>query len=321
MTSRRTWVLSLGALVLVATQARADTSAAPALVRGGDELQDTVDWMAGPRWSGPRAADVVCFGAHRVLPAGLSYHALGHYDRRLPCPTPAVAVVAGIFDSDEAVTTALRAAPAIAPGYPWVTHTDAAGLEGPRGIAVVVKLFASREEAERFRATSVGHALALVPVAVPSPDRRSPIGTHVAAARPVRAYSAEALESVEDEALSALLWRGRGWRARYRAERSRRLATLTPLCEIAPDRLFSLPADDPDGYRFQRQWRPVRCGAARAWVPLSATRSEAVVWLHRDGRPRLTQVSSVECDTPTFTTWELDGRERRAARVELPGGC
>lgn len=72
-----------------------------------------------------------------------------------------------------------------------------------------------------------------------------------------------------------------------------------------------------------RAWHAVRCpNGVAAWVPLAATQATAVVWTHRDGGVRVSQVSLVECDLATLTTWRPGPNgERNAWRRELPGGC
>ena len=109
-------------------------------------------------------------------------------------------------------------------------------------------------------------------------------------------------------------------------ERAVRIAHATPRCTVSPGDVFIVPFPETTGANLpmngERAWQPVRCGRAIAWVPLRATESLAVVWMHRDGQPRITQVSLVECDSATHTTWKLlPNGDRTEPTYAPPGGC
>jgi hypothetical protein len=292
-------------------------------------------WSAGPRWAGPSAGDVRCEGPGGVLPSGVYWEDVGWYEQHLPCARPHFAVVSGVFGDAVSAQASLRASRPLAPtaAYPWVVHTREAGLDGD-GIAVVLGLYAAIEDAQRFasrahlqlvRVLPSREALARFEVGHGGTDPRPvPIVTHVASAAPVAAYATRdvsAFEAAWDDT-----YRGdqpaSGHLRDYSAERTARLARAPIACRVDPDSVFVLGADSSEIPNVAaRAWQPVRCGSQQAWVPLEATRTTAVIWTDRHGRARVTQVSLVECDSPTLTTWELHGDERSAPRHQSPGGC
>jgi hypothetical protein len=267
-------------------------------------------WLEGREWNGPRAREVRCTGPGGVLPAGVFWTEVGWYEQQLDCPRPVAAVVFGVHRDESSARAALRRARPLSrtPGYPWVTHTHAAGLEGD-GIAIVMGLFATREAAETFRADrselaivgvlSDEDAIARFPVgAGGEAPAEIPIVTHVLAAESVPAYAIEQVRAVErsssDEEQSPSETRG---------SRTERLAAARVACRVEPDAIFFFARAPGNNLRT---WHPVRCGRDRvAWIELANTATTAVTWSDRDGRAFITQVSLVECDVPTHTTWEL----------------
>jgi len=216
----------------------------------------------------------------------------------------------------------------LAPGYPWAVETRGLGLDAAPGVAVVLGLFQHARDAQAWvDARAANAALQVVSVArdVPGGARVVPAVTQVIGRAPVAAYTASAVARIE----SALERSGEEAPTGVAFARSTALATrgVRPACRIAPGSVFAnvghAYAAPEIPYAGHRAWHAVRCpNGVAAWVPLAATQATAVVWTHRDGGVRVTQVSLVECDSATLTTWRLGPNgERNAWRRELPGGC
>ena len=286
-------------------------------------------WATATEWAGPAPGEVRC-AADEVLPAGVFHRTLGWHDAHLDgCPAPAVAVVQGAYGGGDEASRAARAAasPDLAPGYPWVVHTRAAGLEGD-GIAVVLAQWARVEDAEAWmRAHAPGGRLLQVlgqEAALRrfheshggADPRQVPHVVHVE--RAVAALSARDAAAISDahEGVSA-----RDEDARLREVRRRtraRTRVARPRCRVPAGAVHVF--EDEWALRARERvvslsFQPVRCGRRVAWVPVEATRVRAVTWRHRDGRARVTQVVLVECDSPTLTTWIVEGGGRMDARV------
>lgn len=250
-----------------------------------------------------------------VLPAGVYWADIGWYEHRLACPRPAVALVEGVYPGAGAARRALRRQRgiALAPGYPWVVHTRYAGIEGD-GVAVVLGLFASADAARAWSRSHRGsRAVELRAVMTPQQalERHAidhggahpdpiPLVTHVVGPEPVAAHGGTDLEAVE-----------RGERAAV-------------ACRVQPGEVFVFPRDPRAGPGFlgeHHRWRPVRCGARLAWIAVEHTTATAVTWSDDAGAAYVTQVTGVECDVPTHTTWTIDEQWRRGAPSTDGGSC
>ncbi len=294
-------------------------------------------WQAGETWDGPAPEAVRCEVADGVLPAGVYWATIGWYDANLDCAAPRFAVVAAVTASERelARATARARTLSLAPGYPWVTHTRQAGLEGD-GVAVVLGLFATRERADVYAQRHGARVIGVLSRedAIDRFDDESggrrpdpiPAVTHVTAPSAVAALSLRDIAHAEEA------WNDtyrpddpQAHRRRASVERARRIAAARPLCRVAPDRVFVFttpPAARVELGMGYRSWEPVRCGGQLAWIPREATQAEAVVWTARDGGVVVTQVTLVECDVPTHTSWNLDAdRARTRKRVTSSGGC
>lgn len=293
------------------------------------------EWREGRRTRDPRASDVRCLSAGGVLPAGL-YATPGRYELRLPrCARPRFVLVTEMTPDAARATQALRdLAPVVArlaPGYPWIVNASEIGVAGD-GILVVVGQFATEPDATAYRsALGLSAGARVLPIGEPrrtGADEDPPRVTQILASAPVRAYSTADVaqaESAFDEAFEQRRSHSASLRA-YSTERAARLARATPRCSVAPGDVFVVPLVETRDAVFPMNaewtWRPVRCGREVAWVPLRSTNAFAVVWAHRDGHARITQVSLVECDTPTHTTWTLaPNGDRSAPQYAPPGGC
>jgi len=219
----------------------------------------------------------------------------------------------------------------LAPGYPWVVNASELGVAGA-GVVVVLAQFATEAEATAYRAQlALGARARVVPIGEPrrtGADADPPRVTQILSPAPVPAYSTADVaraESAFDEAFEQRRSHAASLRA-YSTERAARLARATPACTLLPGAVFVVPLAETRDAVFPMSaewtWRPVRCGTTVAWVPLRSTEALAVVWVHRDGEPRITQVSLVECDSPTHTTWKLaPNGERTSPTYAPPGGC
>ena len=296
-------------------------------------------WMAGSRWKGPKAKDLRCHSEDRVLPAGLFFRDIGWYEQELrSCPAPSVALVAGVHPDEASVEKTLAAlnGVALAPGYPWVAHTRYAGFEGD-GVAVVLGQFETPEEAgawlAKHRVSGPTRLLKILggDAAIDRFEQGSggkskvpvPEVTHLLGPDPVKAISRESAEAVE-AAFQSAFNRRRGFRANQRAGHKAfdaALAAAKPVCTLQPGDVFIFPTEGTTHQLSHHQWRMVRCGTELAFVPIEATGATAVVWGHRDGRPRITQVTLVECDVATHTTWVLGPKGRRSEPRVAFGSC
>ncbi|MFK7986534.1 MAG: hypothetical protein AB8I08_10970, partial [Sandaracinaceae bacterium] len=185
-----------------------------------------------------------------------------------------------------------------------------AGLEAD-GVAVVLGWFEREEQARRW-----------------STSRRRGHTPNLVRVLPVRqALSRLPPSYVEDGASEPrqVVWVPRGATAyRFSDETDERgsvvRSTRTVACEVPKESVFEFAA---------RQWRshepfawmPVRCGADVAWVERAATSQESVSYVDSEGRIRVTQVTEVECDSPSYTTWEVDETGRRLNPQTEAGSC
>lgn len=291
------------------------------------------DPWAAPSWAPPEAADIRC-SAQDVLPAGIYHRGVGWYDFHLDgCPAPAVAVAAGVHPSAARAQAAARAHEhGLAPGYPWVVHTRAAGLSGD-GIAVVLAQWATAEQALAWRDEHApGAQLLDVLAEAPAIARfhadnggrettRIPHVVHVTSATP--AYTADDASAIADavgepSGRGAEAYAAAAWRASQERRREAR-----PTCHVPARTLHTFPSEEAlrsSQHVWSRSWQPVRCGGRVAWAPVEATQVSAVTWRHADGHARVTRVTLVECDTPSYTTWLLREHAELDPRA-LRGNC
>src|SRR5262249_37655941 len=152
--------------------------------------------------------------------------------------------------------------------------------------------------------------LAVPQRAPPDSSRQATSVTQVVTSVPVPAYSESQVQqlAVEVERVYAKqLPAGKGI-GEVRRAWAEALSKLKPACMVPPGELFFEPragASHAPSFDF------VPCGTERAWILASASNREAVVWRHKDGKWRVTQVTKVECDSPTLTTWIVDDKKRR----------
>jgi hypothetical protein len=258
-----------------------------------------------------------------VLPAGVYWAFVGWYEEHLDCPRPAVALVEGVYRRGGGATRAVRRQRAIplSPGYPWVVHTRYAGLEGD-GVAVVLGLFESEDAARAWSASHrPGRSVDLRRVMAPDEalerfhDRLGgrrpdpiPTVTQVVGPGPVPAYRGRDLAQADPLADSP-------------HERPR---VARPVCRVRPGRVFVFDRDPRErrslGVSHHRWW-PVRCGGEIAWVEVAHTTAGAVTWSDARGDAYITQVTNVECDSPTHTTWAIDERWHRSEAHAAAGTC
>ena len=290
-------------------------------------------WRQGPSRHTPRAMDAQVFTAGRVLPAGVFFGG-NRYEielARWPAPSGFL-VVRNIRNADDA-TAAVRSLSArgLAPGYPWVIERRLIGLMG-EGPAVVVGTFATSDDATGYRARFADLALDYAPrdAALEATARLHDssrtegnvrIVTQVVGSHAVHAYSIEDVAHIDASFTGDVETEPRhSYDVRSRNESIRRTAAATPVCDVQPNTVFDFTVTRRE-HASSRSWSAVRCGERLAYVPRDVTNTEAVVWMHRDGRARVTQVTLVECDCAAQTTWILEAGERVGAEHAMCRGC
>jgi hypothetical protein len=240
------------------------------------------------------------------------------------CTAPQ-AVVAYVTPDERAART-IRAAldGKLGLGLPYVVHTDELGV-APRGIAIVVGAFASRDAAERAAATSpvlaAAHASAIAIDPHAQPPEAPRHVTVVDRGGPVQAWSKAdvdaakaALDATSDPEAHKTLAAMHDWVLRQ-------LATRPAACSVLPGDLFVVEDGDLDWYELA----PVHCGGQLAYISWTQSLLGHAVIVRKDGAQTLTQVVGAECDTPILRTWRYDAEGRHddvTPPVQLArGGC
>ena len=94
-----------------------------------------------------------------------------------------------------------------------------------------------------------------------------------------------------------------------------------PQCTIQRGGVFSI-RDSGTYFAFGREFAIVPCAGAEVAVPIEATMCEAMFEYGATG-VRIHQVTAVECDTPTISTWryEASGRVEGTRKDRRDPGC
>lgn len=240
------------------------------------------------------------------LPPGLWFRT-GHYEAWLgdAAPaTPTYAVIAGVFGGAAQAERASRAVDRahVDLGFPWAVASHSLRIAGRcrEAIVIVVGLFASRSDAERWRgADATRHAYRVVPLEAddaPSDCREVEVGhlfdvVQIEPTRDAPAYAARDLERAleTDDGATAL----------------RRLA---PTCTVPRGTIGTF--DETAQFRFGHRFAPARCDGRVVYVPVEHTLRQSWVEPDPDGSARLYQVTDVSCDAPAIDAWRFsrDGR-------------
>jgi hypothetical protein len=261
------------------------------------------------------------------LPPGLWFQE-GHYENEhgegpnASLAQPHFAVVMGVYDEAGEAERAVRATPsALSAGYPWVVTTRDLMLAGtpPDRIAVVVGLFSNEHAAQAFAASISGARVAtLVTTAFertwcPGGDEARLWVTQIDPQRDAVGYPVEPIQRALQEADM-----GQG---PAREEVLPTLFRTLPRCTIQRGSVFS--TRDSDRYfAMGRTFAIVPCEGAEVAIPIEATMREAMFEYGAAGA-HIHQVTAVECDTPTLSTWryEASGRVEGTRAERRDPGC
>ena len=258
-----------------------------------------------------------------VLPAGL-YFRNGYLrqasERAWSDPTCAVAL--GPFTDEAEADEALGrcATGAAGPGYPLVLHTEELRLadRDAYGVVVVLGLYADAAAAEAHRAATGLAAARVLPlmdyesslgvedwVAPDGTDRCGPVKlvVRLAPGPAVEAYSRQAIDELD-----------------ARRETDADETPLAAVCTLEAGSWFVVGHDEL--WEVGREWAPVRCGDATAFVPWTSTLLETLVEPLESGGWRMVQVGDVSCDVACFCEWPVREDGTRVVEGNDPAsGC
>jgi hypothetical protein len=243
------------------------------------------------------------------------------------CTPPTHVVIAGVHPAAKEAERAARKADALdlAPGYPFVVHTDDLGIEPP-GIAVVVGQHRSASDAEAWRAAFDGHLTTTV-VALPDPEtafsRRDATDAVTMLVARIEGHEGEGAVTVygsvmvegHDGKLHARVPTHTEERGVFHDE-----PQTQPICELAPGTVVEARERDVSYY----DWFPVTCSDgehAKGWVRWKDTTLGTVV-LRVDDHHEVIRLVRAECDSPLFETRRYEHpSEKPLLALATGGGC
>lgn len=239
------------------------------------------------------------------------------------CARPTWAVIAGVFPSGQAASTAMvrfarvGASAQLAPAYPWAVHTDELGLAAApsTGVALVVATFETKPEADAWMKA---HAELPGPLALEA-FARGDGDEGVLAGRPGDRGTVVRVQAGAD--VPAFTFDEAKARAPASTRGHRHSTDATPVCQVHPGSIFVFHERElfPIGLPA-RAFSPVRCeDGTVAYVPWASTLNESVIWQDTSGKGHVAQIAAVECDAPVeILDWFYGPSGRVPPRRRLP---